>query len=274
MYARGAGVAQSETEAVKWYRKSAEQGNVFGQLNLGLMYRQGRGVSQSDTEAVKWFRLAAEQGNAPASNWAQNNLEAMGIDRTKPQIAEPQSEPIYWELNREFIANISSSESIIMIKIAFMTYDDRVIANIEKHSFAVRSAVLDVMRNARESDLVRPDFRVNLAQQIRVVLNETLEEAENFGEKVYFSEYLVNTKEKDINQVADTQRFESGEKSRVRELEEELLALKAEKEIEARSINQDSLRPTLQIIGKYSEDATGFIEGRVTDNVGVVELFS
>ena len=44
------------------------------------------------------------------------------------------------------------------------------------------------------------------------------------------------------------------------------------KEAEARSINQDSLRPTLQIIGKYSNDATGFIEGRVTDNVQVVEL--
>jgi hypothetical protein len=40
----------------------------------------------------------------------------------------------------------------------------------------------------------------------------------------------------------------------------------------ARSISQDSLPPALQIIGKYSDDATGFIEGRVTDNVGVVEL--
>ena len=47
---------------------------------------------------------------------------------------------------------------------------------------------------------------------------------------------------------------------------------KAEKKAKARSINQDSLRPTLQIIGKYSKDATGFIEGRVTDNVEVVEL--
>ena len=60
--------------------------------------------------------------------------------------------------------------------------------------------------------------------------------------------------------------------SRVRELEMELLALKAEKEAETLSISQDSRPPTLQIVGKYSEDATGFIEGRVTDNVGVVEL--
>ena len=40
----------------------------------------------------------------------------------------------------------------------------------------------------------------------------------------------------------------------------------------SRSTNKDSLPPALQIAGKYSKDATGFIEGRVTDNVGVVEL--
>ena len=62
------------------------------------------------------------------------------------------------------------------------------------------------------------------------------------------------------------------ENARIRELEMELVALKAQKEAETRSINQDSLRPVLQIIGTYSKNATGFIEGRVTDNVGVVEL--
>ena len=39
-----------------------------------------------------------------------------------------------------------------------------------------------------------------------------------------------------------------------------------------RLISQDSQRPVLNIVRKYSKDATGFIEGRVTDNVGVVEL--
>ena len=50
------------TEAVKWYRLAAEQGNEYGQKNLGVMYEYGRGVGQSLTEAVKWYRLSAEQG--------------------------------------------------------------------------------------------------------------------------------------------------------------------------------------------------------------------
>ena len=44
------------------------------------------------------------------------------------------------------------------------------------------------------------------------------------------------------------------------------------KQVKARIITKDSLSPTLQVVGKYSKDAIGFIEGRVTDNVGVVEL--
>ena len=33
------------------------------QSNLGLMYMEGFGVTQDFTEAVKWFRKAADQGN-------------------------------------------------------------------------------------------------------------------------------------------------------------------------------------------------------------------
>ena len=66
----GRGVGQNFAEAVKWYRKSAEQGNASGQWLLGMCYYYGRGVGQNYAEAVKWYRKAAEQGNANA----QKNL--------------------------------------------------------------------------------------------------------------------------------------------------------------------------------------------------------
>ena len=44
----GHGGAQSDTEAVKWIRKAAEQGYAAGQVTLGQMYEEGRGVEQSD----------------------------------------------------------------------------------------------------------------------------------------------------------------------------------------------------------------------------------
>ena len=49
---------------MKWYRQAAEQGQANAQANLGSAYSAGRGVRQDDTEAVKWFKKAAENGSA------------------------------------------------------------------------------------------------------------------------------------------------------------------------------------------------------------------
>ena len=54
------------TEAVKLYRKSAEQGLSAAQNNLGWCYAYGEGVTKDMSEAVKWYRKAAEQGHAEA----------------------------------------------------------------------------------------------------------------------------------------------------------------------------------------------------------------
>ena len=66
MYANGTGIDKDQVEAVKWYRKAAEQGNADAQSNLGVMYANGTGIDKDQVEAVKWYRKAAEQGNADA----------------------------------------------------------------------------------------------------------------------------------------------------------------------------------------------------------------
>jgi TPR repeat protein len=53
-YAKGRGVPQDDAEAVKWYRKAAEQGDANAQYNLGQGYGDGQGVPQDHAEAVKW----------------------------------------------------------------------------------------------------------------------------------------------------------------------------------------------------------------------------
>ena len=49
-------------EAVKWFRKAAEQGIAGAQHNLGFYYSSGTGVKKDEAEALKWYRKAAEQG--------------------------------------------------------------------------------------------------------------------------------------------------------------------------------------------------------------------
>ena len=42
---KGKGVARSDTEAVKWIRKAADQGLADTQCNLGVCYKNGQGVA-------------------------------------------------------------------------------------------------------------------------------------------------------------------------------------------------------------------------------------
>jgi len=64
LYEMGRGLAQSDAQAVAWYRMAAEKGDPLGMTNLGSMYAQGRGVPRDDVQAVAWFRKAAEKGDA------------------------------------------------------------------------------------------------------------------------------------------------------------------------------------------------------------------
>ena len=50
-------------ETVKWYQKSASQGDADAQALLGVMYAEGKGVSQNNQEAYIWFSLAAVNGD-------------------------------------------------------------------------------------------------------------------------------------------------------------------------------------------------------------------
>lgn len=55
----------------------ADQGDADAQLKLGDAYLRGRGVAQSDAEAIRWFRSAADKGNA-AAQYALGSLYAIG----------------------------------------------------------------------------------------------------------------------------------------------------------------------------------------------------
>lgn len=82
-YSIGQGIPQDYKEAMKWFRKAAEQGYADAQAVLGLMYVIGQGVPQDYKEAIKWCRKAVEQGNANAQFTLGNmylNGEAVAQD--------------------------------------------------------------------------------------------------------------------------------------------------------------------------------------------------
>jgi TPR repeat protein len=67
-YNHGIGVAPDKWEAVKWYRRAADQGHPVAQFSLGWMYLPGArgGIPPSLPDAVRWIRQSAERGHARA----------------------------------------------------------------------------------------------------------------------------------------------------------------------------------------------------------------
>lgn len=59
-------IEQNETEALKWYKKAAEQGNPAGMENLAISYEYGGKVPKDYSEALKWRLKAAEKGYVSA----------------------------------------------------------------------------------------------------------------------------------------------------------------------------------------------------------------
>jgi TPR repeat protein len=70
LYAEGRGIKQDNAEAIKWFKKAAEQGFVPAEFNYGFLYPwMNRGSKEdaiSEMESLKWIKKAAEQGSAEA----------------------------------------------------------------------------------------------------------------------------------------------------------------------------------------------------------------
>ena len=79
-YVSGDGVTADDAEAVKWFRKAADQDDPGGERYLAEMYFTGRGVPADNAQAAKWLRLAAEQNDPQAEhNLAVLYLQGLGV---------------------------------------------------------------------------------------------------------------------------------------------------------------------------------------------------
>lgn len=57
------GYEQDYTQALYWYHKAADEGNMYSMNSLGICYLNGSGVPQNDELATDWFEKASDNGN-------------------------------------------------------------------------------------------------------------------------------------------------------------------------------------------------------------------
>lgn len=88
----GKGVPQDNAEAVKWYRKAADQGHVQAQYKLGMMYENSRSVLNDVVLAYLYYNLAAVTNSDAAEKrrWLAKEM-------TPEQIAKAQKLSREWK---------------------------------------------------------------------------------------------------------------------------------------------------------------------------------
>lgn len=135
--------------------------------------------------------LSATAGTAASAGAAEQPMEPRQLMVTPNP---SRLETLYHEMPRPLTANLGGSRRVMQVSVAIMThYDQMVVNNILKHELSIRSAMLSVLSNQPEEALARPNFRVELAEELRLTINAVLEQFENFGgvENVYFTEFLI-----------------------------------------------------------------------------------
>lgn len=146
---------------------------------------------------------AADGHAAPAADGhAAPAADSHGKPAAEPEgkeLASPAGEAERWKFNyyaleKPLLSNVAGSRKVMQVTLTIMThYDERVIKNIKTHELALRAGILDVMRQKTEADLLKPDFRKALAEDLRLVINSLLEKYEGFGgiEEVMFTEFVI-----------------------------------------------------------------------------------
>jgi flagellar FliL protein len=154
---------------------------------LGTLYFSGFFEKKSEAAAhEKVDELAQEAEKAKETPG--------GPTKVVKEAEATRFENTYLQIDKEFMTNITGSKKVMVVQIAIMThYDNRVFDNVKKHEFAIRSAILDVMRQSTEADIAKADFRLELAAKIKVVMNEMLMKYEEFGgiEDVFFTSFVM-----------------------------------------------------------------------------------
>lgn len=157
-------------------------------------------------EAVDAQLDKLEDGHGEKKDDGHGEAKADDGHGAKPDGEAPQKELVspeadnqrwkfnYHSLEKPLLSNLSGSRKVMQVTLTVMThYDDRVIKNVKTHELALRAGILDVMRQKTETDLRDPDFRKQLAEELRLVINSLLEKYEGFGgiEEVMFTEFVV-----------------------------------------------------------------------------------
>jgi flagellar protein FliL len=100
----------------------------------------------------------------------------------------------YIPIEDNFTANLMGADSFVQVGIGLSTYyDERVVANVETHKMAVRSAVLMTLSETDPTTINSTGGKELLQRRLTAAINQVLTDREGFGgiDGVYFTSFVA-----------------------------------------------------------------------------------
>jgi hypothetical protein len=91
-YHNGEGAPQDDVQAMQWYLRAAEQGNVAAQSALGSYYWAGTGVPRDLSRAYMWSEIALAGGDENS----KSKLEGLASQMTQSQVSAARQQAEEW----------------------------------------------------------------------------------------------------------------------------------------------------------------------------------
>ncbi len=140
--------------------------------------------------ANTWIAKAQEAG-VEHKDTAGN--KGKGVDLPRPKTLSSY-QATYFQIPAPFTSNLSDSDAFAQISIAVATYyDNRVIAAIQTHELAIRSAILMMLAQEQEIDLATPEGKEKLQGKLVNIINDVLKSKTGYGgvDNVYFTNFVI-----------------------------------------------------------------------------------
>jgi len=93
------GLPKDLTQAQRWYRAAADQGDPYAEASLAILYNFGKGVPRDPVEAYMWYEIALAHSKTEDRDSIQELREDLAKDMTKKEIAEAQKRAHEWKPN-------------------------------------------------------------------------------------------------------------------------------------------------------------------------------
>jgi flagellar protein FliL len=164
-------------------------GGVFMAVEAGMLGTQSAPAKAPEKDEPKLVRKGEKDPYAPKGDGKEGDA-AQEVD------GEGGSEfkTSYFNFTEDFTSNLKNSTALVQISLACSTRrDGRVLIWLKKHELAIRSAVLVVLADTPEEEVLTPEGKQRLALRLTETINKVLTDTEGFGgvDRVYFKSFLV-----------------------------------------------------------------------------------